>query len=102
MRHIKKGNLVIVRSGKDKGKTGRVLEILPDKNSALVEGVNLAAKHRRRRKQEEPVGIVKVELPLNLSKILSYCPKCKKGVKVKIDKSEKKEKKFCKECQTAL
>lgn len=102
MSRIKKGNLVVVRSGKDKGKTGRVMEVLPEKNSALVEGVNLAAKHRRRRKQEEQGGIVRVELPLNLSKLLLYCPKCKKGVKVKIDKTEKKERKFCKECQSIL
>lgn len=102
MRHIKKGNLVIVRSGKDKKKTGKVLKVFPLKNSALVEGVNLAAKHRRRRKQEEPAGIVKVELPINLSKLILYCPKCKKGVKAKIDKTDKKEKKFCNECQSIL
>jgi large subunit ribosomal protein L24 len=103
MSYIKKNDLVIIRAGKDKGKTGKVLKVLDKENKAIVEGVNLVKKHQRKRKQEEPAGILTVEVPINLSKVSLYCPKCKKGVKVKINRiQDKKKERICKKCQSKL
>ena len=103
MSHIKKGASVIITTGKDRGKTGKVLRVLPTKMSAIVEGVNLIKKHQKKRKQDEPAGILEIEAPINLAKISFYCSKCKKAVKVKVNRSKDDKKKIvCKKCQSVL
>lgn len=103
MSKIKKGDSVIVIAGKDKTKTGKVLNVLAPKNKIIVEGVNLVKKHRRRRKQEDQAGIIETESPLHLSNVLLYCPKCKKGTRAGFDNSRQANKKrICKKCQGAL
>ena len=67
---IKKNDTVYVRSGKDRGRTGRVLMVMPDKGKALVEGVNMARHHERQRKQGQPAGIVSKEAALPLSRLM--------------------------------
>lgn len=67
---IKKGDIVEVRSGKDKGRRGRVLSVLAAKGKALVEHVNVARKHRRQRSMRDQGGIVSVEMPIPLSRVM--------------------------------
>ena len=103
MSYIRKGDLVIVITGEDRGKTGKVLKILSSKNAIIAEGINLGKKHRKKRKQQEPAGILTIEFPIALSNVSLYCPKCKKGVRVKINKTKgTKKKRICKKCQTVL
>jgi len=103
MSYIRKGDLIIVTAGGDKGKTGKVLKVLPLKNAVVAEGVNLKKKHRKQRKQEEPGGILAIESPVNLSNVSLYCSKCKKAVKVKIEnKKAAKKERVCKKCQGIL
>lgn len=80
--HVRKDDNVIIISGDDKGKTGKVLEVSPAEGKIIVEGVNIVTKHVRPRKQGEQGGIVKVEGAFYASKAMIYCDKCKKGVKV--------------------
>ena len=72
---IKKNDTVYVRSGKSRGRTGRVLMVLPDKSKALVEGVNLQIHHERQRKQGQPAGRVSKEGPMPLSCLMVVDPK---------------------------
>ena len=72
---IKKNDTVYVRSGKDRGRTGRVIMVMPDSGKALVEGINMASRHERQRKQGEPGGIVSKEAPMPLSKLMVVDPK---------------------------
>ncbi|MFH1856813.1 MAG: 50S ribosomal protein L24 [Candidatus Omnitrophota bacterium] len=105
MSYLRKGDTVIAKSGKDKGKIGKILKVLSvnNKSKAIVEGINLASKHKRRRKQDEPAGILKIEMPIDISNILIYCSKCKRGVRVSIDKSQEgKKARLCKKCQAVL
>ena len=78
---VRKGDTVIVGSGDDKGKKGKVLEVSPKEGKVIVEGVNIVSKHVRPRKQGEEGGIVKVEGAFYASKVNLYCDKCGKGVR---------------------
>ncbi|HEC69084.1 MAG TPA: 50S ribosomal protein L24 [Candidatus Omnitrophica bacterium] len=100
---IKRGDLVVVRKGKDRGKTGKVLRVFPQGNRALVEGANLVKKHLRRRGENQPSGIVEVPLPINLSNLALWCNNCKRGVRFSIKILEDKTKvRTCKKCGQVL
>ncbi|MBN1868259.1 50S ribosomal protein L24 [Candidatus Sumerlaeota bacterium] len=72
---IKKNDTVFVRSGRDRGRTGRVLMVMPKEGKALVEGVNMVRRHERQRRQGQPAGIVSKESPVPLSRLLLVDPK---------------------------
>ena len=81
--HIKKNDTVMINSGADKGKKGKVLEVIPKDNKIVVEGVNVRSKHTKPKKAGEAGGIIKVEVAINASKANLYCAKCGKGTRVK-------------------
>ena len=81
--HVKKDDVVIVVSGDDKGKKGKVLAVSPKEGKILVEGVNMVHKHVKPRKQGDEGGILTVEGAFYACKVQLYCPKCNKGVRVK-------------------
>ena len=99
---IKTGDTVLVLSGKDKGKTGKVLRADPKGQKVIVEGVNVATKHQRPRKQGEEGGIIKIETPIYASKLQVVCPKCGKATRVghKIENGTKSR--VCKKCGANL
>ena len=75
---IKKDDLVVVLSGKDKGKQGKVLSVIPSESKVVVEGVNVATKHKKATSQTEQGGIVKKEAPIYACKVQLMCPHCNK------------------------
>ena len=75
---IKKGDTVIVLSGKDKGKQGKVLAAMPADRKVIVEGINVVSRHTKPRKQGEEGGILKKEAPMFACKVQKVCPKCNK------------------------
>jgi len=79
---IKKGDKVKIMAGKDRGKTGKVLQIFTSKNRASVEGLNLLIKHMRPRRQGEKGQRIEFPAPLNIANLLLVCPKCGKGTRV--------------------
>ncbi|MDD2954769.1 MAG: 50S ribosomal protein L24 [Oscillospiraceae bacterium] len=95
--HVKKGDTVVILSGKDKSKKGKVLEVSPTEGKVIIEGCNMVTKHVKPRKMGEPGGIVKAEAPLYASKVMLVCPKCGKPTRLAhaIDKDGKK-KRVCK------
>ncbi|MCF7916405.1 MAG: 50S ribosomal protein L24 [Candidatus Omnitrophica bacterium] len=100
---IKKGDKVIVSSGKSKGKTGKVLKVFSEKNRVIVEGANLVKKHKKRKSESEQGGFEEVPLPVHLSTVQLFCSSCNKGVKTKIKVSKDKSKtRVCKKCQKAI
>ena len=80
---IKTNDTVIVLSGKDKGKKGKVLKAMPSENKVIVEGVSIAACHTKPRKQGEQGGIVETEGAIYASKVALYCTNCKAGRRTK-------------------
>ena len=75
---IKKDDLVLVLSGKDKGKQGKVLEVQPKTGKVIVENVNMVSRHTKPRKQGEEGGILKKEAAIYACKVQRVCPKCNK------------------------
>ena len=75
---IKKDDLVVVLSGKDKGKQGKVLKTEPKSGKVIVEKVNMVSRHTKPRKQGEEGGILKKEAPIYACKVQKVCPKCNK------------------------
>ncbi|MCU0665812.1 MAG: 50S ribosomal protein L24 [Candidatus Omnitrophica bacterium] len=97
---IKKGDIIQVTKGKDKGKKGKVLEVLAQNKRAIVEGINQVKKHKRKTKQEQQAGIVSVEVPISTSNIMLVCKQCGKASRVGFKAAEGKEKtRFCKSCK---
>jgi large subunit ribosomal protein L24 len=98
---IKKEDTVQVIAGKDKGKRGRVLGILRDKDRVLVEGVNIVKKTQKRRKQQDRGGIMEVEAALHSSNLMIVCKKCgPTRIGYKINGTDKIR--ICKKCGEVL
>ena len=86
--HIKKNDTVIVLTGEDKNKTGKVLKVLVDKNRAIVEGVNIVSKSTKPSAQNPQGGIVKQEASIHISNLSLVDPKSGKPTRVGIQKNE--------------
>lgn len=95
---IKKGDNVLVISGKDRGKTGKVFRALPKESKILVEGVNLRKKHRRPRRAGEKGQIITLSAPLPLSNVKLVCPKCGKATRVGYKITDGRKHRICKKC----
>ena len=100
--HIKKNDTVIVLSGDDKGKKGKVLEVSPKEGKIIVEGVNLVKKHVKPRPPQETGGIVDAEGALYACKVMPVCPKCNKATRVAHKIENGKKVRVCKHCGAAL
>ena len=100
--NIKKNDTVVVLSGKDRGKQGKVLGTVPGTSKVVVEGVNMVTCHVKPRRQGEEGGIVKREAPLYASKVLVVCPKCNKGTRVAHKIADGKKTRVCKHCGAEL
>ena len=96
--NIKKDDKVIVLSGKDKGKQGKVLVADPKGLKVVVEGVNVATKHQKPRQQGQDGGIIKTETPIYACKVQLVCPKCGKGTRVAHKITDGKKIRVCKKC----
>lgn len=86
--HVKKGDTVVVISGKDKGKTGKVLQAIPAKERVIVEGVNMVKKHQKPTPQMQQAGIIEMEAPIHASKVMIYDSKTKSGTRIRYKKLE--------------
>ena len=97
--NVKKGDTVVVLSGKDKGKQGKVLEVSPKEQKVIVDHINMVTKHVKPRKMGEAGGIVKAEGAMHACKVQLVCPKCGKptraGHKLLADGSKVR---VCKKC----
>lgn len=100
--NVKKGDTVVVLSGKDKGKQGKVLGTVPSEDKVVVEGVNMVTCHVKPRRQGETGGIVNREAAMYASKVQVVCPKCKKGTRVAHKIENGKKTRVCKHCGAEL
>ena len=100
--HVKTGDNVQVISGKDAGKTGKVLAVSPAEGKVIVEGLNMVTKHVKPRRQGEQGGIVKAEGAMYASKVIPVCPKCNKPTRVGHAVVDGKKVRVCKKCGAQL
>ena len=109
--HVKSNDQVVVISGKDKGKKGKITAAFPKTGRVVVEGVNVVTKHQKARNQMQPGGIVHKELPIDASNVMLVCPKCGKATRVAhkvttvtndAGKQQRKMIRVCKKCNAEI
>jgi len=101
--HIRKGDNVKVMAGKDKGKTGKVMQSFPTMNKVVVEGVNAMSKHMKTRKEGQKGQKLEFNGPINASKVQLVCPKCAKPTRIGIKTLEgKKRVRICRKCKEII
>ena len=101
--HVKKDDTVVILSGDDRGKKGKVLEVSPKEGKVIVEGLNMVKKHVKPRKMGDPGGIIEAEGAMYASKVMVICPHCNKPTRVGHQKTGDKTKvRVCKHCKDVL
>ncbi len=97
--HIKKNDLIMVTQGREKGKSGRVLRVFPEKEKVLIEKINFVKRHSRPHGQQRQGGIIEKEAPLAISNVMLLCEKCNKPVRIGHRSIEGgKKTRFCRKC----
>ena len=97
--HVKKGDNVYVLNGKDRGKKGKILEVIPSKRMVVVEGINMVTRHVKPRNQYQQGGLVNQEAPIYADKVMLICDKC--GAPTKVGKKyldNGSKARVCKKC----
>jgi large subunit ribosomal protein L24 len=104
MLHVKKEDQVMVTTGKDRGKTGKVLRVFPEKNRAVVENVNFVRRHTRRNPQRNiKGGIVERESPVDISNLKVICRECNKPTRIGfVILNDGKKVRVCKQCEATI
>lgn len=100
--HVRKGDRVLVLSGKNKGKTGKVIKTLPREKKVLVEGVNIIKKHARPTQKIPQGGIREMEAPIYSSKVMLVCPSCQQPTRVSHRVEAGKRVRSCKRCGESI
>jgi LSU ribosomal protein L24P len=99
MRKLKTGDDVFVITGKDKGKSGKILKVFPKEERAIVEGINKIKKHLKPTPRNPQGGIIEIFGKIHISNLMLICPKCKRPTRVGIKILEDKRKiRYCKKC----
>lgn len=97
--HVKRGDTVVVLSGKDKDKKGEVLKVIPKTNRVIVKGVNMVTKHVKPNAANREGGIIHQEAPIHASNVMLYCTKCNKPTRIAKKMLEDGSKvRICKHC----
>ena len=101
--HVKKGDTVVVLSGKDRGKRGKVLQVLPKKQQVVVEGINRQKRHQKPNPKVLQGGIITREGPIHISNVMVYCMKCHRPTRVRrVRLEDGRRVRVCKSCGEQL
>ena len=98
--HLKRNDIVIPIRGKSASseKTGKVLQVIPSKQRAVVEGINLVKRHTKKSQDNPQGGIVEKEASISISNLMLYCPQCKRGVRISRVREAGRSVRKCKKC----
>ena len=96
--NLKKGDTVVVLSGKDKGKQGKIIQAIPKKSQVIVEDVNKVKRHTKPSLKAPQVGILPKEMPLDVCKVMLVCPACNKPTRIAHKFVDGKNHRVCKKC----
>lgn len=99
---IRKGDTVRVLRGKDRGKKGKILRMIPTEGRVVVEGLNLVTKHVRARRQGEKNQQVTLAAPVPIANVQLVCPQCAKGTRVGIERDQGERVRVCKQCRAFI
>ncbi len=100
---IRKNDTVLVIAGKDRGKKGKIRRAFPKEDRVIVEGINMAKRHSKTKGQARQAGIIELEMPLNVSKVMIICNKCNKPARIGYRLLEDgKKTRFCHACSESI
>ena len=99
---IKTNDKVKILSGKDKGKTGKVIQVFPKEAKVVVEGMNVIKKHLRSRSKTEKGQVLELSAPFSASKVMLLCPKCEKAIRVGYKSEGGKKFRVCRKCDQPI
>ena len=99
---IRKNDQVLIISGKDRGKRGKVLKVLPKEERVIIEGINIKKKSVRPKRSGEKGQIVEVPAPLHVSNVKIICSKCGKAVRIGYKVEAGKKYRICKKCKQEI
>lgn len=99
---IKKDDTVLIISGKDRGRKGKVIKSFPKQSKISVEGINLVKKHRRPRNEREKGQVIELPKPIDISNVKLICPKCGKAARVGYRIIKKKKYRVCNKCKQEI
>ena len=102
MQKIKKGDTVLIVKGKDRGKKGKVINVIPKESRIIVEGVNLVKKHLKPRRVGEKGKIIEIPAPLSWANVRVICSSCLKPTKVGFRFEGEKKVRYCKKCKKSI
>ncbi len=103
MSKLKKGDTVEVIKGEDTGKKGRIIQVFPERNRALVEGINIAKKATRPNRQDQQGGIKSVEMPISIANLMFFCKHCNRAVRIGFTTLKDGTKsRICKDCKEVI
>jgi len=107
--HVKTGDEVLIITGKDKGKRGKIKQAIPKTNRVVIEGLNMMKRHMKQRGAGKPSGIIELEAPLQSSNVMLICPHCGRAARTghrfleELDhKGRQRKVRFCKACDEAV
>ncbi len=100
--HIKKDDTVKVIAGKDKGKSGKVMRVIPKKDRAIVEKINMVKRHMRPSQQQRQGGILEKEAPIHVSNLMLICTKCTDPTRVGYKMIDDRKVRYCKKCDEVI
>lgn len=107
--HVKTGDEVLIITGKDRGKRGKIKQALPKDSRVIIEGLNIVKRHMKPRGPTKPGGIIEMEAPLHVSNVMLICPKCGRAARTghrfleETDhKGRAKKVRFCKVCNATV
>lgn len=100
---IKKNDMVMVITGRDRGKTGKVMRVLPERGRVVIERLNIVKRHSKSRGAQSPGGIVEKEASINISNVMIFCDRCNAPVRVGVTSADDGTKsRNCRRCGEAI
>lgn len=99
---VRRGDTVRVLRGRDRGKKGKILSVIPKENRVIVEGINMVHKHVRPRRTGESGQRVEAPAPITVANVQLVCPQCKQGTRVSIRREGDTRERICKKCQAVI
>jgi len=99
---VRKNDTVVVLSGRDKGKEGKILSADPKSGKLIIEGISVNKRHKKPRKQGQPGGIIKIETPIYAAKVMRVCPKCSKPTRHAVKVTAGSKVRVCKKCSAEI
>jgi large subunit ribosomal protein L24 len=109
MRHVKRGDEVLVIAGRERGKKGKIKQSMPREDRVIVEGLNIVKRHTKPRGPQKPGGIIEMEAPIHISNVMLICPTCKRASRTGVrfleetdSKGRQRKVRFCKACNATI